>query len=435
MFLKNHDYSLKQKIINFSIILLIFIFITIQVWFKNNSSDPKYLKIRDFEDSISTSFMGRFFENKVSDMIKFRDLNYRNLLLDHRDFIKSENPDVSVIITAYNQVHCFYSALRSVQNQSLKNIEIIIIDDCSLDNTSEVIERYMKEDERIIYLKHESNDGKIKSRSDGIRMAKGKYITIIDGDDALSNEHILYNSFTIASLADLDVVEFVHAFFIRKNYKNINLNYRHIKHLNNRIIYQPELKFKFVDLTGSDSNAGYANRNIVSKLIKNEVFKNVLEYIGTNYTEDYLLDFEDSIMAVSLFHIANSYIFMNECGYYVANGECKNSFPNLKLKKCKPKNITINSELDSIKYLNFLLDKSKGREIENDFIYKELLAINYYNKLDKLINKDFSYVYFILNRIYKSNLHYKKRKNKISKIKQKLLKKENIIKIKNSSLL
>ena len=36
-------------------------------------------------------------------------------------------------------------------------------------------------------------------------MAKGKYITIIDGDDALSNEHILYNSFTIASLADLDV--------------------------------------------------------------------------------------------------------------------------------------------------------------------------------------------------------------------------------------
>ena len=193
--------------------------------------------------------------------------------------------------------------------------------------------------------------------------------------------------------------------------------------------------FKFVDLTGPDSNAGYANRNIVSKLIKNEVFKGVLEYIGSNYTEDYLLDFEDSIMAVSLFHIANSYFYMNECGYYVGNYECENSFPILKLKRCKPKNITINGELDPIKYLNFLLDKSKGREIENDFIYQELLSINYYNKLDKLINKNFSYVYFILNRIYKSNLHYKKRKNKIYKIKQKLLKKENIIKIKNFSLL
>ena len=82
----------------------------------------------------------------------------------------------------------------------------------------------MKEDNRIIYVKHESNDGKIKSRSDGVRIAKGKYITIIDGDDALSNENILNISFTIASLANLDVVEFAHAFFRKKNYKGLNLN-------------------------------------------------------------------------------------------------------------------------------------------------------------------------------------------------------------------
>ena len=138
-------------------------------------------------------------------MKKFRDLNCKNSLANNLRFQKSETPDVSVIITAYNQAHCFYGALRSVQNQSLKNIEIIIIDDCSLDNTSEVIKTYIKEDKRIIYLKHESNDGKMKSRSDGIRIAKGQYITIIDGDDALIDENILYNSFTIASLADLDV--------------------------------------------------------------------------------------------------------------------------------------------------------------------------------------------------------------------------------------
>ena len=64
-----------------------------------------------------------------------------------------------------------------------------------------------------------------------------------------------------------------------------------------------------------------------------EIFKNVLEYIGPKYTEDYLLDFEDTIMTVSLFHIANSYYYMNECGYYVASGECENPFPLLKFKK------------------------------------------------------------------------------------------------------
>ena len=160
----------------------------------------------------------------------------------------------------------------------------------------------------------------------------------------------------------------------------------------------------------------------------------MLEYIGHKYTEDYLLDHEDTIMAVSLFNIAKSYYLMNRCGYYVANNECENSFPILTFKSCKPKNFTINNELDSIKYLNFLLDKSKGRKIENDFIYKELIAIDYYKKIDKLINNNFSYVYLILNKIYESNLKYEKRKNRILKIKDKLLKKENIIKLKNSCI-
>ena len=213
----------KCKIFNISIIILVSICINILIISKNNVLDPNYLKIKKFENSYSKSFIETFFENPISLIRKFRELNYKNSLLENHNFKKNENPDVSIIITAYNQAHCFYGALRSVQNQSLKNIEIIIIDDCSLDNTTEVIQAYMKEDNRIIYVKHESNDGKIKSRSDGVRIAKGKYIIIIDGDDALSNKEILYNSYTIASLAGLDVVEFAHAFFNRKNYKGLNL--------------------------------------------------------------------------------------------------------------------------------------------------------------------------------------------------------------------
>ena len=423
-----------SKIFNALTLILIFCLANIFIVFRDNALDPNYLKIKKFEDSYSKRFVEKFFSNSITEMKKFRELNYKNSLMDYNHFEKKENPDVSVIITAYNQAHCFYGALRSVQSQSLKNIEIIIIDDCSLDNTTEVVEAYMKEDNRIIYIKHESNDGKIKSRSDGVRIAKGKYITIIDGDDALGNENILNNSFTIASLANLDVVEFAHAFFRRKNYKSLNLNYRNIKHLSKRIIYQPELSYKFVDLNEPDSNAGYANRIIWAKLIKNEIFKNVLVYIGQKYTEDYLLDYEDTIMTVSLFHIANSYYYMNECGYYVASGECENPFPLLKFKKCIVKNISINKALDSMKYLHFLLEKSKGKKIENDFIYKELIAIDYYKKLDKLINKNFSFVYFILDSIKKSNLNSEQRKSRISKIKEKLLKKENMIKLKKLSL-
>ena len=214
-----------SKIFNALTLILIFCLANIFIVFRDNALDPNYLKIKKFEDSYSKGFVDKFFRNSITEMKKFRELNYKNSLLDCNYFEKTERPDISVIITAYNQAHCFHGALRSVQSQSLKNIEIIIIDDCSLDNTTEVIETYMKEDNRIIYVKHESNDGKIKSRSDGVRIAKGKYITIIDGDDALSNENILNISFTIASLANLDVVEFAHAFFRKKNYKSLNLNY------------------------------------------------------------------------------------------------------------------------------------------------------------------------------------------------------------------
>ena len=69
-----------------------------------------------------------------------------------------------------------------------------------------MIKEYMKEDNRIIYLKHEINEGKIKSRTDGVKIAKGRYITIIDGDDSLSNEFILYNCFSIANLSDLHIL-------------------------------------------------------------------------------------------------------------------------------------------------------------------------------------------------------------------------------------
>ena len=422
--------SLKKRTVILTIISLLAYFNAI-INLRKESFDIKYIKIKEFENSYEKSFLENFIsEKKISEMKKFREINCKDVLIDNKNLIKNENPDVSVIITVYNQANCFFSSLRSVQNQSLKNIEIIIIDDCSLDNTTEIIEKYMIEDKRIIYLKHESNDGKIKSRSDGVRLAKGKYITIIDGDDALSHKDILFNCFTIANLSDVDVIEFRHALFQNKNYAYLYSNLEKIKNLKNRIIYQPELTFKFFDFTTKDSIFGMMNRNIVSKLIKNEIFQKVLQYIGPKYTEDYLLDYEDIIMSNSLFHIANSYYYMSECGYYRARGEFTETYPLSNLKKCMPKNFKINKELDPVKYLNFLLEKSKDRKIENKLIYKELIAINNNKRLEKRINNDFKYVYAVLDKILKLNFYSSKMKQKIIQLKHDLIKKENDIKLK-----
>ena len=102
----------------------------------------------------------------------YRLLNSQNMLFDTVKYRKSESPDVSIIITMSNQAHCIHKALRSVQNQSLKNIEIIISVDCSKDNSTEVIKEYMKEDERIVLIEHNVKDGIMKTRGDGFKIAK-----------------------------------------------------------------------------------------------------------------------------------------------------------------------------------------------------------------------------------------------------------------------
>ena len=150
----------------------------------------------------------------------------------------------------YNQAHCIYKGLRSVQNQSLKNIEIIIIDDCSEDNSTDIIKQYQKEDPRIILISHDTNEGEIKSRTDGIRKAKGKYITIVDGDDALIHKDILKNSFFIAQKANLDVVEFK---AIGHKWGRANhIIYKYNETEFSDIIYQPELRTKFINKNGNN---------------------------------------------------------------------------------------------------------------------------------------------------------------------------------------
>ena len=306
------------------------------------------------------------FENKQNitqtEIKEFRKINSQNILLDKKKYKKNENPDLSIIITIYNQGHYIHKCIRSIQNQSFKNLEIIIIDDCSLDNSTEIIEEYQKEDERIILLKHESNEGKIKTRTDGIKIAKGKYITIIDGDDALIHKNILFNSLYISNLADLDIIEFKIAYYYKGILREILNNYYEINITN--IVYQPELRTKFFYLKENDSIRGILSRSICFKLIKNKIFQQAIINIGKKYTEDYLLSYEDTIMAIAITQVAQSYFLMKEVGYYYSRDEISNNSTKIKNKKCKP-SLKLKGT-DSVKFLHFLVEKSVARNPVHD---------------------------------------------------------------------
>ena len=94
---------------------------------------------------------------------------------------KQLQPLVSVVIPTYNRADLIMRAINSVRSQSYSNIEIIAIDDCSPDNTAEVVQGI--KDDRLTYYRHNTNQGGSAARNTGIEKAKGEYIAFLDSDD------------------------------------------------------------------------------------------------------------------------------------------------------------------------------------------------------------------------------------------------------------
>lgn len=90
---------------------------------------------------------------------------------------------VSIITPAYNTERYLKDTIESVIKQDYDNWELIIIDDCSKDNSKSIAERYMQVDKRIRLISLEKNSGVAFARNTGIKAARGRYIAFLDSDD------------------------------------------------------------------------------------------------------------------------------------------------------------------------------------------------------------------------------------------------------------
>lgn len=97
---------------------------------------------------------------------------------------------VSIITPTYNCGKYIEETIKSVINQTHKNWEMIIIDDCSTDNTKSIVEEYQKKYPNIKYHILENNSGAAVARNMAIKMAKGKFIAFLDSDDLWDKEKL-----------------------------------------------------------------------------------------------------------------------------------------------------------------------------------------------------------------------------------------------------
>ena len=168
------NYFIKKRKYLFNIIVIM-IFLSILLF-----SDDKL--------NYNLTFPKRTIEkNPTEEMINMQ--NYINLVLNgtlidkDKLYYPSKNPLISIIISVYNGEAYLKTALLSIQNQELKDLEIIMVDDLSKDNSINLIKELMKNEPRIILLENKENRGPLYTKSTGVLHAKGKYVMTLDEDD------------------------------------------------------------------------------------------------------------------------------------------------------------------------------------------------------------------------------------------------------------
>lgn len=130
-------------------------------------------------------------------------------------------PLVSFVVTSYNYEKYILKTLESIKNQTYKNFEIIVVDDCSCDKSVEIIESFISENQdlRITLIKNDKNSGQLFSMLRGLKEAKGQFVSFIDSDDILfpdyAKDHIRVHlqtsvAFTSCQIAEIGEDDEVH---------------------------------------------------------------------------------------------------------------------------------------------------------------------------------------------------------------------------------
>ena len=202
-------------------------------------------------------------------------------------------PKVSVIVPAYNLEVYIEACLSSLLNQTLKDIEIIVVNDGSTDTTQEKIEKFAQKDKRIIPILLE-NGGVGNARNHGISISKGEYIGFVDGDDYVDNDYFekLYLT-AIKHNADISVAN------ILKHKKSIRY---HLVHKKEKIATRIKDKIKLCQ----DKKGRFFY--IWHRLYKSEFIKNIKFDTDVYY--------EDVMFSARSIYAANKIVTVSDTNYH-----------------------------------------------------------------------------------------------------------------------
>lgn len=202
------------------------------------------------------------------------------------------NKKVSVIIPAYNSSKYLDKSINCLLNQSYDNLEIIIIDDASTDNTKKIIKQYALKDSRIMPFYSEINQGVSKSRNIGLSVFQGDYVVFLDADDFIKKDAIKI-MVEKAILYDADLIDSYHALINKKK----------------KFLEHKKLRKDLV--LGNKTNKDMITKSsyITGKLIRRDLVE------GMNFDES-LSRYEDLLFEYELKLKLKNYVLIKDVLYY-----------------------------------------------------------------------------------------------------------------------
>ena len=342
-------------------------------------------------------------ENKIREIEIQKGLNFldkckKGSLNSNEKFIKSEEPKITVVLPVYNCEDTIKRAIRSIQYQNMKEIEIIIVNDFSREILKKIIEEMAKEDQRIIIMNNDKNMGMLYSRSIGVLESKGKYILSLDCDDMFLEDNVFNIIYEEAEKNKYDIISFKVFDYLTSN--NIKDDYFTDK-INNSIIIQPELS--------NTNNISPNNIVIWGKLIKSEVYKKAVYSLGKAIYTNYVNWDEDVCINFVICQFAQSYKFVEKYGlfHFIYTGGSSSR------EKDKSKMFSEIFLLDII--FDFSINKTKNMTLQK---LMEMKRYKFFNLSDE---KNKAYFISVVKKILNSKYIDKKDKEDIRKIYEDIL--------------
>ena len=279
---------------------------------KGNIDTNKSANIADLNFNNKRKIANDSFSAKIEKGRKFLDKCLEGILFNNKNDSLEMNSDpiISVIIPIYKCEKTIKAAIRSVQNQNVKNIEIILVNDFSPDNTSTIIQQMKKEDSRIKIINNVKNMGVLYSRSIGVLKSKGKYIFTLDDDDMFFDTDIL-DIYLHAEDGNFDIIAFsaVDMYDYHSNYRMRENIFHHKK--DNLILLQPKLS-----IYPLKNRIFLHDPHIWGKCIRADLYKKAINELGKERYSVYNCWNEDLTIFFMICHFAKNYKFVRKLGVF-----------------------------------------------------------------------------------------------------------------------